>query len=116
MPANIFPLLKVMLKKVKKILRPWLLNLRPKYRVERHRKKYMAYGDFSAQQVFMKIYEEGAWGKSTDLEQKFFSGSGSHDNAIIGPYLEAIQKVLSSFPKKPDIVDLGCGVFLLAQE
>jgi 2-polyprenyl-3-methyl-5-hydroxy-6-metoxy-1,4-benzoquinol methylase len=111
MPANIFPLLKVMLKKIKKILRPWLLNLRRKYRVERHRKKYMAYGDLSAQQVFTKIYEEGAWGKSTDPEQKFFSGSGSHDNAIIGPYLEAIQKVLSSFPKKPDVVDLGCGDF-----
>lgn len=111
MPANIPPIIKVMLKQIKKILPPWFLNLRREYRAERHRTKHLAYEDLSAQQVFTKIYEEGAWGKSTDPAQKFFSGSGSHDNAIIVPYIEAIQKVLSSFPKKPDVVDLGCGDF-----
>jgi len=111
MPSNIFPLPKAILKQIEKILPPWFLNLRQKYRVERHRKKHKTYENLSTQQVFTKIYEEGAWGKSTDPTQKFFSGSGSHDNAIIDPYVEAIQKVLSSFPQKPDAVDLGCGDF-----
>lgn len=111
MPVNTFPPLKAILKQVKKILPPWFSSLRQKYRIERHRKKHQTYENLSAQQVFTKIYEEGAWGKSTDPAQKFFSGSGSHDNAVIDPYIEAIQNVLSSFPKKPDVVDLGCGDF-----
>ena len=97
--------------KIKKLLPTWYTKLRQKYRAEKHKKKHKEYENLSTQQVFTKIYEEGAWGKSPDPNQKFFSGSGSHDSAIINIYIEAIQKLLSSFSQKPDVVDLGCGDF-----
>ena len=72
--------------KIKKLLPTWYTKLRQKYRAEKHKKKHKEYENLSTQQVFTKIYEEGAWGKSPDPNQKFFSGSGSHDSAIINIY------------------------------
>lgn len=67
----------------------------------------------STHQIFTKIYEDGIWGESNDPTQKFFSGSGSHDPVIVETYIKAIQKFLSSFENKPDVVDLGCGDFFV---
>lgn len=64
-----------------------------------------------AQQIFSRIYESGAWGRSGDRAQPFFSGSGSHDEAIVAPYVEAVRAFLATFERKPDVVDLGCGDF-----
>lgn len=67
----------------------------------------------STHQIFTKIYEDGIWGESNDPTQKFFSGSGSHDPVIVETYIKAIQKFLSSFENKPDVVDLGCEDFFV---
>lgn len=60
---------------------------------------------------FLKIYLEGSWGTSDDKNQKFYSGAGSHDPLVVEPYVQAMKTFLSTFPEKPDVVDLGCGDF-----
>ncbi len=70
----------------------------------------------TVQQAFAKIYEEGAWGRSDDPSQPFFSGSGSHDGRVIDAYVDAIQGFLSTFETKPDVVDLGCGDFFVGSK
>jgi 2-polyprenyl-3-methyl-5-hydroxy-6-metoxy-1,4-benzoquinol methylase len=72
---------------------------------------YAKYGDLTTQQVFTKIYEEGEWGKSPDRSQKYFSGLGSREEVVVATYIDAVSKFLSSFERKPDVVDLGCGDF-----
>ena len=74
------------------------------------------YNGLSTGEVFTKIYEVGAWGKSNESTQGFFSGSGSHANNLVSPYIEALQKTLSSFPQKPNVVDLGCGDFYVGSK
>lgn len=75
-----------------------------------------AYKNLSTQDVFTKIYEKGAWGKSNDPYQKYFSGSGSHDNIIAETYVKSVHKVLCSFEEKPNVVDLGCGDFFIGSQ
>lgn len=82
-----------------------------KYRTKQSQEKY--YRGLTTQQVFTKIYEESAWGRSDDPSQTFFSGNGSHDTSIVTTYIQAIQTFLGSFNRKPDVVDLGCGDFFI---
>jgi SAM-dependent methyltransferase len=72
--------------------------------------------DLTVQQIFSKIYDEGAWGRSGDPSQPFFSGSGSHDDKIIATYVDAVRGFLSTFPDRPDVVDLGCGDFFVGSK
>lgn len=65
----------------------------------------------TAREVFGRIYTESLWGNSPDAAQPFFSGSGSHDPAVVATYLQAISQFLATLPAKPDVVDLGCGDF-----
>lgn len=76
----------------------------------RARKKLEAYKGLTTQQVFTKIYEEGAWGRPNDSSHRFYSGSGSHDQSV-ATYIEAVRAFLRSFDARPDVVDLGCGDF-----
>jgi hypothetical protein len=59
-------------------------------------------------QIFSKIYKDGVWGKGED---RYFSGSGSHDAAIVGAYVAAVGAWCAGFPRKLNAVDLGCGDF-----
>src|SRR5580658_250338 len=93
---------------VKSILPKPLLKALRRYRVRREAR---AYHDLTTLQIFTKIYQEHAWGKSSDQAQRFFSGSGSHQKEIVVAYTAAVQDFLSSLEKKPDVVDLGCGDF-----
>lgn len=61
--------------------------------------------------VFSHIYRHNIWGQ----KKGFFSGKGSHDPAIVTPYVENISTWLKSFDKKPSIVDLGCGDFTVGR-
>jgi len=63
----------------------------------------------SPAQTFSRVYEGGHWGRR--FGRKFYSGPGSHDPRIIGPYIESVSAFLREFPKPPDVVDLGCGDF-----
>ena len=58
--------------------------------------------------VFDEVYAKGVWGK--DEKGDSSSGLGSHDSALIKPYIE---KVVSLLEEKNIgvIVDLGCGDF-----
>ena len=60
--------------------------------------------------VMTQIYDLGFWGKGS-VEDKFYSGDGSHDPNIIDPYIQFVQAFLQSFPNKLSVVDLGCGDF-----
>jgi hypothetical protein len=61
--------------------------------------------------VFSNIYAGGGWGRSADPEMKFYSGGGSHEEAVVMPYVEAVCNLLKSFKTPPKVVDLGCGDF-----
>ena len=95
---------------IKSLLPSPIIKALQKYRTNKTRKEYC---NLTTQQIFTKIYEEGVWGKSEDPSQKFFSGAGSHEGLIVSAYIEAIQNFLSTFEKKPNVVDLGCGDFFI---
>ncbi|MEZ5740438.1 MAG: class I SAM-dependent methyltransferase [Burkholderiaceae bacterium] len=85
-----------------------LLRLRHEYRSGRHNGPFQ---NLSTREVFTKIYEDGVWGRSTDPQQRYFSGTGSHDRAIVDTYVAAVGRFLGQLTGKPDVVDLGCGDF-----
>ncbi len=74
------------------------------------------FGGLSTQQVFTKIYEEGHWGRSQAPGQAFYSGTGSHNTAVVGAYVQQLNSVFSQFARKPDVVDLGCGDFAVGSQ
>jgi 2-polyprenyl-3-methyl-5-hydroxy-6-metoxy-1,4-benzoquinol methylase len=99
--------------RIKKNLPNWLLKLRQNYL----NKKYLIkFDNLSAQEIFTKIYEDGAWGKSKDPAQLFYSGVGSHDDSIVGSYIKSIESFFSKFEIKPNAVDLGCGDFYVGSK
>jgi hypothetical protein len=73
--------------------------------------KNREYNKLSTEQIFTKIYESGAWGKSNDPANPFYSGSGSRRDDEIGAYVQSVAEFLRSFANKPNVVDLGCGDF-----
>jgi hypothetical protein len=105
---------------LKRILPPWALKLRHSYLS--NKQKYLlkrdlqSYKDLSIAQVFTKVYENHAWGESASPDYQFFSGYGSHDPTIVAAYVNAVQEFLSSFPNKPNVVDLGCGDFFIGRQ
>ena len=93
---------------VKKILPESLLIFLKKIRQKTVWKKYE---QLSTKEVFTKIYSEHVWGKDNSDPGSYFSGGGSHDASQIEPYINAVNKFISSLPAKPDVMDLGCGDF-----
>jgi hypothetical protein len=87
---------------------PWIARRLYHLLVLRNRWRF---GGLSTKQMFAKVYEEGGWGRPLDATQKFYSGSGSHDPAIVDPYVATVVRFLEGLPGKPDVVDLGCGDF-----
>ena len=74
------------------------------------------YNNLSTEQIFTKIYEAGAWGKSDDPASPFYSGSGSRRDGEVAAYVQSVGSFLSSFEVKPDVVDLGCGDFSVGRQ
>ena len=64
----------------------------------------------SNREIFSEIYANNAWQKSSDPNEKFFSGSGSHDENIIVPYINTVLQLITDNNIR-NIVDLGCGDF-----
>lgn len=60
-----------------------------------------------------QIYEEKLWGGS---DHDFYSGSGSHDPALTGPYIDKVRTFLGSFEEPLVVCDLGCGDFNVGNE
>jgi len=69
------------------------------------------YRGLPASEVFSKIYQQGAWGGSSDSKQPFYSGTGSHDTVTVDTYVKALADFLQSIGQKPAVVDVGCGDF-----
>jgi SAM-dependent methyltransferase len=95
---------------IKKMLRPlvpeWAKNAHTRYL---SRKMDREFAGLPVEQIFEITYRKGIWGKHADLD--FYSGSGSHAQAIVAPYAQAVRGFLQSLPERPDVVDLGCGDF-----
>jgi len=69
----------------------------------------------SREKIFTKVYADRLWGRSKE-EGAFFSGPGSHEPEIIGPYLSAVSEFLRAQPRRLNAVDLGCGDFNVGRE
>jgi hypothetical protein len=72
------------------------------------------FGRQPAASVFTAIYREAKWGSAPDGD--FYSGTGSHDPAVVLPYVEGVTAFLQSLPKPPSLVDLGCGDFNVGRQ
>ena len=78
--------------------------------------KNRGYNNLSTEQIFTRIYESGAWGKSEDPNRPFYSGSGSNKDHEIAVYVQSVGNFLRSFQVKPSVVDLGCGDFTVGSQ
>ena len=85
-----------------------------KFRQQIKKVQYLIFGldkeykGMNSTEVFDKIYSDSIWGK--DDNGFASSGSGSHRDVLVNPYIESVSKFLkmNSFNT---IVDLGCGDF-----
>ena len=87
------------------ILPKRLLEIRARAAEARQHQRYQ---NLPVEQVFSEIYLNKEWGGDKGA---YYSGTGSHDPAIVTPYVQAVQALLASFPDKPVLVDLGSGDF-----
>ena len=99
-----------MLKKiVKKFIPNIILKYREKYIIKKARNRF---SKMKNHEIFKEIYLNKLW--DPDLEKsnhEFYSGPGSHFPELVDNYIIGVKKFLSSLPKKPNVVDLGCGDF-----
>ncbi len=95
---------------IKKILPTFLLS---KIQLFRSLIKNFKFRNLNTKQVFTEIYKKKLWGKSKNGEFVFFSGSGSHNNKNRSKY---VKSVLKHLPKNADVVDLGCGDFVVGSK
>jgi hypothetical protein len=88
---------------VRRMLPPPVLRRVQDFRTRR------AYAGLPPQEVFAKIYREGAWG-GRGAGQGPYSGTGSRGEAV-SAYVEAVGRWAAGFDRPLDAVDLGCGDF-----
>ena len=67
----------------------------------------------TVKEVMSLIYKENLWG---GRNEPFYSGSGSHKQKIVEPYVRSITKWLASFDEKLVVCDLGCGDFNVGRQ
>jgi len=82
----------------------------------RAKKRDSRFKRLSTQEIFSEIYEKGLWGKSENLEHRYYSGNGTHDKNITTVYFDNVGTFLKNLPTKPNVVDLGCGDFLVGSQ
>lgn len=58
--------------------------------------------------AMQQVYEMKLWGGK---EYDYYSGVGSHDLAIVNPYLKAVISFLKGHDNALTVCDLGCGDF-----
>jgi hypothetical protein len=96
----------------KRVLPRWVLDVIA-YMAER---RYLArLGTTDRRAVFSGIYEEGIWGGRNEGAD-FYSGSGSHDLGIVGPYVSAVSQFLGQLDRLPIVVEVGCGDFFVGSQ
>jgi hypothetical protein len=60
-----------------------------------------------------QVYEMKLWGNNN---ARFYSGSGSHQERIVQPYVAAVSSFLRSFKEPITVCDLGCGDFNVGKQ
>ena len=98
---------------IKKFIPEAILEKYKKY-LDNHFK--IKYKKLTTEQLFSYIYHTEKWGKSENSENRFYSGEGSNDISITSGYIDGVNIFLESFPNKPDVVDLGCGDFVVGSK
>lgn len=93
-----------------------LQNMRLRRQKKHDQLRVEQFSGLSTQEIFEKVYRENHWGDASQDKQDFFSGSGSHTNDVVDPYVNAVTEFLSSFKDKPNVVDLGCGDFFVGSK
>jgi hypothetical protein len=63
--------------------------------------------------VMEQIYDKKLWGEN---DSEFYSGFGSHNSELVGPYIKVVKEFLNSFQKPIEICDLGCGDFNIGKQ
>ncbi|WP_339706839.1 class I SAM-dependent methyltransferase [uncultured Kriegella sp.] len=67
----------------------------------------------TVKEVMTEVYKENLWGGKNE---PFYSGSGSHKQKIVEPYILAVTKWLASLDEKLVVCDLGCGDFNVGRQ
>lgn len=63
----------------------------------------------NTEDVFTDIYSNNRWGGASG---SFFSGPGSHEATMVGPYLAGVKRELERIgAASMTVIDLGCGDF-----
>lgn len=78
--------------------------------------EWKRYQNMDLQQIFSTIYQERRWGASGNSEWQYFSGSGSHDPAIVNRYITALTNFVQRIDGPQNVVDLGCGDFNIGSQ
>lgn len=97
--------------RIKDVLRP----LVPQPVIDRYRSSVASridreFSDQSPAEVFTEVYRRKLWNAQGGFGE-FCSGTGSHEDSLVMPYIEAVRQFVVDLPRKPDVVDLGCGDF-----
>jgi hypothetical protein len=101
--------------RVKALLPETMLTRFRDFRFRRlNRKVDAAFSGEKESEVFANVYKSGIWGRIPGAD--FYSGSGSHDPEIVGPYVTAVVRFLSSLAVRPSAVDMGCGDFNVGRQ
>jgi|TARA_B100000929_G_scaffold285021_1_gene268067 hypothetical protein len=104
-----------MIKKfIKKFLPNFVLKYKERYNLYKERKKF---SNMDLKDVFKEIYLKKMWCPEHEKSNfKFYSGLGSYYPEFVLKYLEETSSFLRSLSKKPDVVDLGCGDFVVGSK
>ena len=98
-----------MIPAIKKIIK----KIAPNYFIRFYQKiilnrEIKLYKKLDTENKFSHIYKNNVWGNN--IENKFYSGSGTHNPLIINPYIKVIKELLNQ-EQSSTVVDLGCGDF-----
>lgn len=103
---------------IEKIIKKFIPNIFLRYREKNTVKKMREkFSKMEKNQIFREIYLKKLWSpESVKFEHKFYSGIGSYLPELVDNYIFEIKNFLLSLPKRPDVVDLGCGDFVIGSK
>tara|TARA_B100000029_G_C17547434_1_gene948947 strand:- start:578 stop:1330 length:753 start_codon:yes stop_codon:yes gene_type:complete len=104
----------MIIKFLKKIVPNVIIKYNEKNTAKQIRKKFIGLNQY---QIFKEIYLEKLWSpESIKKDYKFYSGIGSYYPELVDNYIDRIRKFLLSLSEKPNVVDLGCGDFVIGSK
>jgi len=99
---------------LKKLIPNFILQYRDKII---NKKRRIFFLNMHKHEIFKEIYLQKMWTpKDKELEHKFYSGVGSYFPEFVDKYIDEINQFISSLPNKPNVVDLGCGDFVIGSK